>query len=117
MTQKMIEEKAMELIKAGFVYHYEVDDDCWYSCPMADNYCGEDEKRCTCCLQERAERLAKHVLIVELKARIEELNLAHGKTALDLYHRGIPVKLEWIEHKILELKSQLTTLQGGKDVK
>jgi hypothetical protein len=42
------------------------------------------------------------------KAVLEELELAHGKESLNMYHNGgILTKLEWIEHRINVIKERL----------
>ena len=43
--------KKLKLIIESFrrKYHYFVDMDCWYSCPLHKDYCGDDEElECTC---------------------------------------------------------------------
>ena len=50
------------------------------------------------------EALNQHVI----RARIEELELALGKESLNMYHAGgILTKLEWLEHRVAELKKGL----------
>lgn len=52
-------------------------------------------------IKDLAKALDKHV---QKKLR-EELELALGKESLNMYHNGgILTKLEWLEHRINELK-------------
>lgn len=44
--------------------HYYVDEDCWYSCPAHEDYCGDDERVCQCGLAEHNAKVDEALQIV-----------------------------------------------------
>lgn len=65
---------------------------------IIDKECGKHD-------DGRYKDLAKAIEQYVIKARIEELEKANGKESLNMYHNGgFITKLEWIEHRLAELK-------------
>jgi len=45
--------------------HYYVDEDCWYSCPGHEDYCGDDPRVCLCGLIDYNTKVDEALQIVQ----------------------------------------------------
>ena len=59
-------ERLLEIIESmRRKHHYWVEEDCWYSCPAHEDYCGEDLHHiCTCGLDEHNAKVDEALRMV-----------------------------------------------------
>lgn len=64
--EKVEKEKLIAIVEAFRPRnHFELEGDCWYSCPMSETYCGDDSE-CNCGFDFQNKQINEALRLIEL---------------------------------------------------